>query len=279
VQVESAIWFAAQCALGAVTVLLGRCVATARPLVWKSTAAVATVLALLWPLMRWFPADALGLLGARVLMHIEVTGMIPAVLLVFTIGAAHVKRVSGRRLSALLVLVCALYFVRTGLWMVRPPVPELGKTKLQQGVCLQSTPYTCVAASLVTLLSAHGVPTTETEMARLSQTEVYGGATDTRAVRALERRLAGHPFEIHYEVMSYDRLRQVEPPCLVSTRFGFFVSHMMPVLSATERAVVLGDPLCGRRVLTVAEFRAIWHKRGIYLRSTAPAVTRRPDGD
>ncbi len=270
--VESVTWFAAQAIIAGGMIPLGRRLARARAVAWKSAATVATVAALLWPLMRWHPAHALALLGAPVMMYIEVTGMIPAVLLLFTIASVHVRRLSERRLSILLVVVCGLYFVRCGLWMVRPPVPDLGATSVRDGVCLQSTPYTCVAASLVTLLRAHGVDATETEMARLSDTEVGGGATDTRALRALERKLAGRPLEIRYEVMDYERLRHIRMPCLVSTKFGYFVSHMVPVLAAHEGEVALGDPLTGRRTVPVDEFRNIWHRRGIWLRPAQPVI-------
>ena len=264
--VESVSWFSAQLAVGIMLFVLGRLVVRARPPVWKTVATGATVVALAWPLMRWYPGWFLDLLGARVLMYIEVTGMIPSVILLFTIAAAQVRRMPQRRLSVLLVLVCGLYFVRSGLWMVREPIPDLGKTRINQGVCMQSTHYTCVAASLVTLLYAYGIEATETEMARLCYTEVDRGATDTRAISALEKKLDGREYEICYEMMDYDRLRQVHLPCLVSTDFAFFISHMTPVLSAGDEEVVLGDPLTGRRALSTADFKDVWQGRGIYLR-------------
>jgi predicted double-glycine peptidase len=262
---ESALWFAAQLVLAAIMILLGRVVARQQTAVWRLVAIAATGAALLWPLMRWFPDRFLHLLGSRVLMHIEVIGLIPAVLLLFTIAAYHARCFQHRRLSVWLVLMCAIYFVRNGLWMICPPVPNLGETTLWHGVCMQSTSYTCVAASLVTLLRAVDVPATETEMAHLSMTEINNGATDTRAVNALEQKLAGRDLEIRYETMDFDRLRRVDKPCLVSTKFAYFISHMVPVLEADENRVVLGDPLTGRRTISADEFKNLWSRRGIYL--------------
>lgn len=270
---ESALWFAALLMLAAAMILLGSVVTRRRPAVWKSVAVAATCTALFWPLMRWFPDRFLRLLGSDVLMHIEVLGVIPAVLLLFTIAARHAQCFKQRRLSVWLVLMCTIYFVRNGLWMVCPPVPDLGTVNLQNGVCLQSTNYTCVAASLVTLLRAYGVPATETEMARLSRTEINYGTTDTRAVHALEEKLARRDVEIRYETMDYDRLRQADKPCLVSTKFSYFISHMVPVLEADENRVVLGDPLTGRRTLSVADFKEIWSDRGIYLHAPSPTAS------
>ena len=271
---ESALWFGVQLALAAAMILLGSVVARQRPALWKSVAVAAAGAALIWPLMRWHPDLFLHVLGARVLMHIEVIGLIPAVLLLFTIAARHADCFKQRRLSVWLVLVCVMYFIRNGLWMIYPPVPDLGQTQYRNGVCMQSTSYTCVAASLVTLLNAYEVPTTETEMARLSRTEEGNGTTDTRAVNALEQKLAGRGVEVRYETMDYDRLQEVDKPCLVATAYGYFVSHMVPVLSADKDAVVLGDPLTGRRTLSVAEFRKIWRARGIYLHAPAGTAGR-----
>jgi len=265
---ESLTFFIIQIVLGAAMILLGRKLGRMRPRVWKPVAVLATLISLAWPLMRVFPEVFLGIFGARVVMYVEVTGMVPLVVLVFSIAALQQKRRRERRLASLLVLVCALYFVRSGLWMVRPPVPDLGETKIQHGVCIQSTGYTCVAASLVTLLHHHGIEATETEMARLCHTEVNGGATDSRAIRALEKKLAGRPFEIRYERMDYARLREIDMPCMVSTKFGFYINHMIPVLAADEETVMLGDPLTGRREVTIARFRDIWYGAGIWLERT-----------
>jgi hypothetical protein len=178
---ESTLWFAAQALAASAAVILGLRVARARPAIWRPVAVVATALMLLWPLVRVFPAAPLELLGPGIVIFIEVTGIVIPAALLFAIASGVVQRARDRRALRLLLVVCALYFVRSGLWMVHPPVPELSTATFEDGVCRQSTDYTCVAASLVTLLHAHGIEATETEMARLSYTEVGNGATDSRA--------------------------------------------------------------------------------------------------
>ena len=49
--------------------------------------------------------------------------------LLFTIAADHVRKRSERRAIYLLVVVCGMYFVHNGLWMVRPPVADLAPTR------------------------------------------------------------------------------------------------------------------------------------------------------
>jgi len=194
---------------------------------------------------------------------------VPAAL-VFAIAACHLHTARARRLTVGLLAVCLLYFTKSGLWMLKPPVPDLNTATYTDGVCRQSTGYTCVAASLVTLLRAYGIETSETEMARLSLTEIDGGATDARAIYALERKLTGTPLRPRYERMDFARLCAAPKPCLVSTDWGYFSSHMLPVMEASHDTVMLGDPLTGPRTVPADEFLTQWHRRGIYLASTEP---------
>ena len=230
--------------------------------------------------MRLFPAVALDWLGAGVVIFVEVTGaVIPAVLL-FAIASGKIKRPRDQRAVRLLLLVCGLYFVRCGLWMVRPAVSDLNTARYEDGICRQSTDYTCVAASLVTLLRTYGIPATETEMARLSYTEVNNGATDSRGVYALQRKLASLPIEVRYERgMTYDRLLELGRPCVAPIKWGYFTSHMVPVLEVNEQTVKLGDPLTGPRELSRAEFESEWLRRAMYLVDGRPRpAMRETDG-
>ncbi len=132
-----------------------------------------------------------------------------------------------------------------------------------------------MAASMVTTLKAYGIASTETEMAHLSHTEVNGGTTDSRAVAGLETKLVGQPIEVCYERMAYNRLKAVPKPCMVSIKWDYFVSHMVPVLEANDECVRVGDPLKGIYEMPVNEFRSVWHKSGIYLVDRRPNLARK----
>ncbi len=271
---ESAIWFAAQFATAIVAGIIGHAVAARPARVWKPTACAAAAVMLLWPAMRMFPAAMLDAFGARIIMHVEVTGIVVPASLLFSIAARHVPKRSEQRAVRTLLVICGAYFLMFGKWMVRPPLNDLHSTRMDRGVCIQSTHYTCVAASLVTLLHAYGVETSETEMARLTQTERNFGATDSRAVRGLQRRLADADLTIHYESMDYARLCEVPMPCVVPINWRYYVSHMVPVLSADADTVLLGDPLHGVRRCSAEEFRTVWRRRGIYLQPAPTRLTR-----
>ena len=263
---ESILWFVSQIVVAAAAAVLGVVIAKTRAAVWKPVAVGVTLLVLLCPLMRFFPAVALSALGAGVVIFIEVTGIVIPAAMLFTLAARTVRRARDRRAMWSLLVVCALYFVRGGLWMVRPGVPDLKTATYVDGVCRQSTGYTCVAASLVTLLRTYGIEATETEMARLSYTEVGGGTTDSRAVYALQQKLANLPIETRYEYgMTYDRLIELDRPCVLPLQWGYFTSHMVPVLDADDEGVILGDPLSGPRRVTRREFESQWLRRCVYL--------------
>jgi hypothetical protein len=261
--------FAVQLLLAVGAYFLAPQVAKAKKPVWITVCVASIAAILLWPLMRVFPVQPINVLTAEVMACIELTGLaIPGVLF-FGIASRHVPKKSDRHAILLLTAVAALYFVKAGWWMLAPGVPDLGRTNIDpDGVCRQSTGYTCVAASMVTMLHAHGVAAEETEMARLAHTQVSGGATDSRTLWALQKKL-DEKWQITYERLDSDGLVRVPKPCLVQLDWGFFVSHMVPVMSATPQNVVIGDPLNGRREMSMEDFMKKW-------KGTAISVTPPP---
>ncbi len=266
---ESLTWFAAQLAVLVPAALAGRWAGRSRRL-GAPLAFAAVAVMLLWPLMRVFPAAAIQVLPLEAVVFAEVTGITVPAAFLFAVAGRMLKRPADRRAVSMMLIVVALYFVKGGLWMVRPPPPDFKSSKYVDGVCRQSTGYTCVAASLVTLLSAKGIASSEGEMARLSYTEVGNGTTDTRAILALRRKLRGAYVDVRFEQMSFERLREIELPALVPLKWGYFVSHMVPVLEIDADGVLIGDPLTGARRMRIDEFRGQWLGRGIHLADKHP---------
>ncbi len=256
--------FIIQAFLAALGLVLAPRLARAPAPVWRSVCIAALALLLLWPLMRVWPTAPIRLLGAPFVACIELTGLfVPAVLLL-AIAARHVPRPSDRRALYLLIPVAGAYFVKAGWWMLAPPPRLESPTEIDSaGIARQTTGYTCVAASLVTVLRARGLDVSEQEMVDLTRTESGGGATDSRALWALEQRLAGTGLRARYESLDFSALRAVPKPCLVQLDFSYFYSHMSVVLDATPAGVVLGDPLLGRRELSVDAFRTQWKGQAI----------------
>jgi hypothetical protein len=261
--------FAAQLLLAVAAFFLAPRIARARKAVWATVAALSLATMFLWPLMRVFPVEPIRLLGAPAVACIELTGLAVPAVLFFGVASRHVPRKNDARAILLLTVAAAIYFVRAGWWMVIPGggVPDLGPTRIgPDNICRQSTGYTCVAASMVTMLRAFDIPAEETEMARLAFTQVNAGATDSRTLWALQRKLAGTGLVPAYQRLDRASLLAVPKPCLVQIDWSFFVSHMVPVLDATATEVTLGDPLTGRRSLPMSDFLAVWKGTAISLR-------------
>lgn len=261
---ECLIWFGAQAMALVLAALAGRALGR-RERIATAALILAAALMVAWPILRLMPDRVMNVAPVEAIVFLELTGAAIPAALFFACACQRLHRVPDRRAVRMMLVATAVFFIKGGLWMLRPPPPDVPSSHYADGVCRQSTPYTCVAASLVTLLRADGIETSEGEMARLSYTEVGIGTTDTRAVLALRRKLAGRGFDVHYERMSFDRLRAVELPVLVPLKWGYFVSHMVPVLAIDADGVLLGDPLTGARRIACAEFEREWLGRGIYI--------------
>ena len=169
-------------------------IARQTPVVWKAVASEAFGVLLLWPRMRASPVAFVRCFGAEAIAHLELTGQAMPAVLLFGILAKHVPQKRDGRTLLAISLMAVVYFVNAGWWMVGGRMPDLGAAKNDVEdpmVATRTTEYTCVAASMVTMLRAHGIETTETEMARLANIKVGSGATDSRAIPGLRRKLAG----------------------------------------------------------------------------------------
>jgi hypothetical protein len=114
------------------------------------------------------------------------------------------------------------------------------------GVCLQSTPSTCGAASLATIMKHFAMDATEAELA--AEAFSYSGGTEAwylaRAARA-RGLIAGFDFSP-----------------------GFAPDRGLPAVVGSK--FIVGDPLRGREILSAAELERRYKFTGFHLRITAP---------
>jgi len=113
-------------------------------------------------------------------------------------------------------------------------------------VCLQSTPSTCGAASMATILKRLGVDTTEAKLA--AEAHSYAGGTEAWY---LARAARSRGFEVNFEFRS-GFTPEVGLPAIVGVRMGGF-GHFIAILGKEEGKFVVGDPLRGRELLTREE--------------------------
>lgn len=258
---------------------LGVALSAKKPAIWGTALGLGMLGMAAWPLMRAWPTLAIEILGAKGAACVEITGLLVPTTLVFSIAAMHVTRKSDRRAVIALMCVAGVFFAISGRWMIHHALPKFGPTDMRDGVCRQSTNYSCVAASLVTMLRARGVRAEEEEMCRLAYVQVNAGATDSRALWALETKLEGTEWQARYESMTFDELGRAPMPALVQLGFSFFASHMVPVLEVTPSGVTVGDPLEGERSMSRREFESRWKGQAIVMQiQSVEQLNRANDG-
>lgn len=188
--------------------------------------------------------------------------VIPAAFLTLGVGTRQMSTPNGRRLvgvfAGALLLVCV-----QRLWITARFDPATVHGRLnREGLCIQSTDYSCGAASAVMLLHQAGVASTEREMAELCWTNGLTGTDEFGVCMGLRRKLAGSGRRPALVRSDWDDLVRRRGPAMATIYFGFMIDHWVLVLEAREHEVVLLDPLAGRRVLTRDEFLAVW-RRGL----------------
>lgn len=145
--------------------------------------------------------------------------------------------------------------------LIKPFIGPLGQLKDEWngGVCLQSTPSTCGAASTATVLSDLGGTTGEAELARAAHS--YDGGTEAWYL-ARAARVRGYQVRFDFaEGFAPDgRL-----PAVVGVRLAG-AGHFIAVLARDGEKFVVGDPLRGREVLTLEEMRRRYVFTGFHMR-------------
>lgn len=114
--------------------------------------------------------------------------------------------------------------------------------KWQDGVCLQSTKYTCVPACAVTYMRLHGWPATEKQLARAMGT-TSRGTEMWYLMRALRKR--------GYEPQ-FSHVRSVKDapvPSIIGVHIGD-IGHVVVLLSKDKTGATVGEPLNGRHRYT-----------------------------
>lgn len=124
------------------------------------------------------------------------------------------------------------------------PIPAgLLVQKWKDGICLQSTPSTCGAASLATILTYLGKDTTEEQVA--VEAHSYSGGTEAwylaRAARA-------RGVEVQYN-FTQGFSSESPFPAIVGVKLGP-IGHFIPILKREVDKYLIGDPLKGRELLT-----------------------------
>jgi len=147
---------------------------------------------------------------------------------------------------------------------IKPILQPLDMGKLQDRcsgtICLQSSYATCGPASAATILRGFGETVTEKDLALESYT--YSGGTEAwYLARAVRRR--GFNAEFRFTKTAFPA------PSIAGVRVGG--GHFIAILSASDKAVTVVDPLSGEFMFSPEELRAKYRFTGFFLTVQPPA--------
>lgn len=223
-----------------------------------------------------WPAHVLPFSNMIVLANLEV----PLAAVLIGAAAGLMPGSAGRR-SVLLVPLAAL-----AVWScVAPcfdPQPEVSN-RWRGRVCRQTSSATCSPAAAATLLAAHGIRSTEGEMARLCLTNA-GGTPIRGLYRGLKLKTAGTPFDVRPVAGDLDALheRLADGPVILTVKlipapgvdprferdWGWVpgVSHAVVLFGRRADGLYdVGDPSVGRERWDKRALDTLWHGEAIQL--------------
>jgi hypothetical protein len=133
------------------------------------------------------------------------------------------------------------------------------------GICRQTTDYTCGPAAAVTALGRLGLAAEEGELAVLSYSSPILGTLPACLSSALQNRYRADGLRCRYR--HFDSIHQLRSAglTLAVVREAFFKDHCLTVLDVSEDAVTVADPVTGVRLMPHKQFEKIWRFSGIVL--------------
>ncbi|MEZ6188575.1 MAG: cysteine peptidase family C39 domain-containing protein [Planctomycetota bacterium] len=223
-----------------------------------ATITIALCLGVILLRLALSPAREFALIGWEDYALIRPWWPIPFALALLAAGSWHMRTPNARKLvlafAVLLSGVTAHKMIATARF---DPAEVTGRVG-PDGVCLQTTDYTCGAAAAAELLGHLGVETDERDMAVRCWTNALTGTDEFCVARGLRQKLAGTGRVVRVQAPSFAELAAREEPGMATIQWSTFVDHWVVVRGVDARGVILGDPLRGKVVLSEAEFKAVW---------------------
>ena len=134
------------------------------------------------------------------------------------------------------------------------------------GICFQTTDYTCGPAAAVTALGKLGLSASEGEIAVLSHSSPVAGTLPACLRTALQNRYGADGLKSQYR--HFDSIAQLRNAgiTLAVVRDAFLSDHCVTVLEVSDRMVTIADPVLGKTLMSHEQFEKIWRFSGIVLK-------------
>ncbi|MEM9916374.1 MAG: cysteine peptidase family C39 domain-containing protein [Planctomycetota bacterium] len=224
----------------------------------RITITLGVVLMLGWGWLIRHPATAVNVLPVSLLSQIEGVGGVPLFMLILGTAWSRSEVLRQRVVIAWAMMFGVIYFVNGGMWMLqKTPTAVMGQSVSPQDI-RQSQDYSCVPAACATALNLMDIPSTEMQMAELTQTRPGTGATMIRALDGLNQRLQGTSRRPVLLEPGMTELRYLPMPALTPLQYEPARRHMVVIVKATTKGVWIMDPMDGYHYLVYEEFEKFY---------------------
>jgi len=193
--------------------------------------------------------------------------------LLLTTPLSRVPRARNRIMIAVLMAVIVFFM---SIWpFLAPMVDRRQLSRLRthvdkDGICLQTTDYTCGPASAVTALRKLRLPAEEGQIAILSCTSDLEGTPTDMLADGLQNEYGKEGLVVKCRVFrNISELKQAGLTLAV-VKYGLLEDHWVTVLEVTHSEVIVGDPLAGLTRFSYDEFCKRWRFIGIVLQRKMP---------
>jgi hypothetical protein len=142
-----------------------------------------------------------------------------------------------------------------------------------EGVCLQTTDFTCGPAAAVTALRQLGIHSLEGEMAVLLHTSRAGGTEPDLATEYLNERYGPEGIHCEYRVARSIAELPANAQILAVIKYTFFNDHVVELTHDGAGHVTVRDPITGTKSDTVQEFDKKFRGEAVVITRAAPLST------
>lgn len=215
-----------------------------------------------------------NLWGAMPFLRPIATSRLRFVLLAFavTLGlTAPLRQLSSfiARLATCVVM-CGFITILISLPFVGPAMiqSDLAGTPTRidtDGVCRQSLPFTCGPAAAVTALNRLGIEAAEGPLAMQARTSPVIGTSPWNLYQTLKSQYSEEGIEFSFLYMNSIDLLPPDAILLAVVRDAQVSDHCVAVLSVSESAVTIADPMAGLIRIPRASFSRQWRNCGILM--------------
>ena len=148
---------------------------------------------------------------------------------------------------------CVIYF-GPSIW-IHHELKNLQTTFSKDGICIQTTGFTCGPAAAVTVLRQLGIEAQESDLAIMSKCTPKGGTTNELLVSAIKK-LYGKK-GIDCSTISLDSIEQLKENCplIAVIKLSSVVSHYTVALEVIDDKVIIGDPVGGKKDWSYENFK------------------------